>query len=197
MEFIDLLSYYDEVLALWQEYTGEEFCAQPPIMPTSGLKNSLLFVGLNPSFTKGDDTPYTLSQDNRGGHPYFATISRMAERIGMPWSHLDLLCIRETDQRRIRILLRSDKGCTFIQKQIDITLRMINALNPAAIVICNALACRLLDERMHLSDQFDEQIGTPQIHNIPWDLCGMLSGQRALDKGSRERLIWHISRNRK
>lgn len=97
MGFIDLLSYYDEVLALWQEYTREEFCAQPPIMPTSGLKNSLLFVGLNPSFTKGDDTPYTLSQDNRGGHPYFATISRMAERIGMPWSHLDLLCIRETD----------------------------------------------------------------------------------------------------
>jgi hypothetical protein len=51
---------------------------------------------------------------------------------------------------------------------------------------------------MDFDFEFDENLGTHKIvnnselENVPVFFTSMLSGQRALDNGSYQRLIWHI-----
>ncbi|MEK7256563.1 MAG: hypothetical protein AAB316_17540, partial [Bacteroidota bacterium] len=45
---------------------------------------------------------------------------------------------------------------------------------------------------MDLDFQMDKTIGTPRWEDIPVFFTSMLAGQRALDKGSFERLKWHL-----
>lgn len=100
---------------------------------------------------------------------------------------------------------------------------MLEATRPQVIIVANTLARLLLgfgmDEELPEVDKrhiwmgykfkFDEDLGTHVIQgrvgqegepletalkNTPAFFTSMLSGQRALDIGSRERLMWHIRR---
>lgn len=73
--------------------------------------------------------------------------------------------------------------------------QMLALAKPKAVVVINALASRLYKKRRPL--QFDSARGH-YLDNIgergvPVFLSGMLTGGRALDVFSRERLYWHIA----
>ena len=67
------------------------------------------------------------------------------------------------------------------------------------IVVNNAFARDIIMNKITglaegYSMKFDEKLGTYGYKNNIFFFTSMLTGQRALDKGSFERLIWHINR---
>jgi hypothetical protein len=76
-------------------------------------------------------------------------------------------------------------------------MEVIEESQPRGIVVVNAQASVLYKSNNHLA--FDEHRGYyPQKlagRNVPVFLSGMLTGQRALDRFSFERLRWHIAKS--
>lgn len=125
-----------------------------------------------------------------------------------------MLVFRETQQSFIkRSLLRKESGREFVQKQLGIAKKIIEHLNPKIIVVSNTQARAFIgadkyynpnvkygNVSMGYEFDFDINKGTHKIKGefTPYVfLTSMLSGQRALDKGSRERLVWHINKTLK
>ncbi len=170
--------------------------------PNSVLKESILFIGINPSNSNEkheEIESYELLQ-NDNGHPYFRKFQEIAEYCIRPWSHFDLLFFRETDQSRINELLKTDVGLDFLWKQLLVSDKIIRETNAEIIVVNNTLARRFLgldrigNNNVWLNYEFvfDNEIGTYRWEGIPVFFSSMLTGQRALDRGSFERLKWHI-----
>lgn len=173
--------------------------------------NSLLFIGINPSIDKGKSVSERIFCDNspeNQSHPYFKKFPNVAKKAGLAWSHFDLLGIRETKQNKISELLTIHNGSTFVDEHLKISKEIIIAAKPKIIVVSNTLARDLMgydnnpkeDKRvcMDFDFKFDDKIGTYLITNnglegTPVFFSSMLTGQRALDKGSFERLIWHVN----
>lgn len=173
---------------------------------------SILFIGLNPSYTLDQEPEipeeifYQLKQ--RGNYSYFKKFEDISEYTGTTWSHLDLLTIRETSQAKVLELLKHDKGVEFIWKHLLITKQILEILDPRVIVVANTAARMFLgkdvDEKgknrwLGYKFDFDKDIGTYRVankhstlENVPVFFTSMLTGQRALDNGSFERLQWHI-----
>ena len=94
---------------------------------------------------------------------------------------------------------------------MEISKQIIEEAKPKIIVVNNSLARRFLGfdkgekneqvyyEWIGFDFKFDDDIGTHRIINnemlngTPVFFTSMLTGQRALDNGSYERLIWHIN----
>ncbi len=132
-------------------------------------------------------------------HPYFKKINDFANKLNLgEWEHIDLLFIRETKQKAIEKLLKTNNDkINFIDKQIKLSLQIIEKLNPKLIVVCNAFASKIIQEKLSNNIKFENNIGTHTLklnngNKIPLFFSGMLSGQRALDNGTTERLEWHI-----
>jgi hypothetical protein len=186
-------------------------------------KKSLMFIGLNPSFPKnkgrrGPDYPYfpvhetdmsltpldkKLWNDFFKPYAYFREIRKFAENVKMSenYSIVDLLFFRANEQDQVKEIMRNDNE--FISKQLEISKSMIESSNPRIIIVCNAYARDLIkteiyDNMRSLTD-VNENTGTFEIINgqgrrVPVFFTSMLSGQRALDSGSRKHLEWHVRR---
>ncbi len=64
------------------------------------------------------------------------------------------------------------------------------------VVVNNTLSREFLGKNnawLNYNFEENENIGTQTYKNIPFFFTSMLTGQRALDIGSFERLIWHIN----
>ena len=117
----------------------------------------------------------------------------------MEWSHLDLLYIRQTDQKKVKALFNDDISKEFLEKQLVISKKIIENSKPKVIVVSNAYARELFRYNCNFDTPFDESIGTHRIINnkllegTPVFYTSMLTGQRALDNGSYKRLVWHLN----
>jgi hypothetical protein len=142
--------------------------------------------------------------------PYFNKMKEIAQYCESDWTHLDLFFIRETSQKIIESLTYSN--VEFLNAQLDITFKIIERANPKLILVANAFASEFFGKlkAKHYGLQkiwrgfdlifegnnstFNSKIGTYEIEinnkKIPLIFSGMLSGQRALDIGSFERLKW-------
>lgn len=176
-----------------------------------------LLVGCNPSFIDGTIISnkeiefYDIQKNDKNKDiPYFTKIKDVVSKCDYPaWSHLDMLFLRETNQKIVEILTYSD--INFIQEQLDITFDIIEKASPRLIVVANALASEFFGKKknkhakldsiwkgysLDFDNDFDNEISTYKINiggkMTPVIFTGMLSGQRALDLGSYERLIWQI-----
>jgi hypothetical protein len=180
------------------------------------LNPDVLFIGINPSYKDGDPEErkhYTMNESET--LPYFQSFHKIADELktksgrDITWTHLDLLVFRETNQKYIETnLFQKREGLDFIMAQLKIAKERIEHIQPKVIVVSNALARRLMGKDqsadgkhnvwMDFKFNFDNEIGTDKIiessvfPNTYVFFTSMLSGQRALDNGSRERLIWHI-----
>jgi len=131
--------------------------------------------------------------------------------LKLRWSHIDLLFVRWTNQKEVEQIMSEKNGVEFLWKQLLISKQIIEESNPKIIVVNNSFARKLLgfdksikngqvfDIWMGFDFKFDNKIGTYRITNneilngTPVFFTSMLTGQRALDNGSYERLIWHIN----
>jgi len=202
-------NFKDEIDKIWDasKFSDESivkiikngYCA-----PTSVAKNALLFVGINPSLrkrdkkTRGERKFYT--RNDIEGDPYFNKFIELEEKTKLHWTHIDLLFIRETKQESVEKMWDVSISREFLMAQLSISKRIIELAEPKIIVVSNAFARDLLGEKGKLFEfDFDNTLGTHKIvkhetlSGIPVFFTSMLTGQRALDKGSFERLAWHIN----
>jgi hypothetical protein len=178
------------------------------------ITNALLFIGLNPS--RGDEHEmrffYNNEQQGRTVHKYFLKFQDISESVNMPWAHFDLLFVRETNQANIPMLFHAQNGTDFVLDQLRLAEKVIEMAKPKIIVVNNTMARWFLGKDRHFDPkmnreegvwlgwhfEFDHKIGTyrivnhPKLSGVPIFFTSMLTGQRALDRGSYERLIWHI-----
>ena len=174
-------------------------------------ERSLLFIGINPSISNENewDKFYNNTQKRtEKTHKYFNRFFEISKEVGLRWSHIDLLFLRCTDQKEVaKICRKYENGTQFIWEQLMISKQIIEQAKPKIIVINNSFARRLLGKEKENGQQewlgfdfkFDDSIGTDRIENdgvlkgTPVFFTSMLTGQRALDNGSFERLVWHIN----
>lgn len=180
----------------------------------------VLFVGINPSFSECSKKE-SFVFDRTAPHPYFDPFRKIKEELekkpylieSVNWTHLDILVFRETNQKYIDTLLTLENGIPFVYEQVMIARERILHIQPKVIVVSNTKARELMGKnRLKLENGkelgvwmdfeyiFDMDFGTYRITNVP-ELenthvlfSSMLSGQRALDLGSRERMVWQIGR---
>lgn len=206
----------DKINAIWKQFSNEECCHIPPLTVSYIPETGIIFIGLNPSLSEKDRQKiehqnktekeleyYSLDKDPK--HPYFKKFVDISNKTGLDWGYLDLLYMRETDQKNILDLCKNKPE--FIYKQLMVTKDLIDLLiskgNSLIFVVNNTLSRNLLGKKnegeninekwMNFDFKKDERIGTYTYQGVPFFFTSMLSGQRALDLGSYERLIWHIN----
>lgn len=135
-------------------------------------------------------------------YPYFKPHRDLASIAGKNWIHLDLFSIRETSQAKLVPQVISSLRPITLNKfgldQLDIFDQAICLVRPAAVIVVNALASRIYADRRGLGYDSKCCCHTDKCgeegHEFPVFLSGMLTGQRALDIYSRERLFCHVAR---
>lgn len=163
-------------------------------------QNDVLFLGMNPSYKLGqwnhDGGGF---YDIKPGNIYFkALIGFCQETLGQTNpSHHDILFIRHTDQKDVVKYLKADNYIDFISEQLLISREIIRLAEPKLIVVLNA-AVRDLFQLLFPFDwenDYDDGLGAHVVtvdKKVPVLFSGNLSGQRALDLGSKRALQWHI-----
>lgn len=129
---------------------------------------------------------------------FFKRMHEIAQEANMHFQHLDLFVYRQTKQNEFMRLVRDKSGTlnTFGYDQLKIFLEVLKGIHPKIIVVSNAGAGAILKDYFKKEIHFDDKRGFHQLSlndsKIPIFFSSMLSGQRALDNGSYERLKWHI-----
>jgi WG containing repeat len=206
-----------------------------PLTAKEIRKNSLLFMGLNPSFNESEEvknhsTPiFEFSNAfNSRQKMYFESFIKLWKDSGfedaeIPWGHLDALFVRHSKQNIVGMLPNWD--LPFVSDQLMIVAEILEAIEPRVIVVANTLTRHFLgfdmEPKGNLSEnevpksgiwmgyrfKFDDTLGTHRIisryndkgqiktnlTDVPVFFTSMISGQRALDNGSKERLKWHLN----
>ncbi len=206
----------EKIIKLWQTNRNQK--RSPNFYPEL-KKNALLFIGLNPSFSiiglkqiLKDEKQYSdilndldsyfnfnTFEDGKvevfksigllakAKYPYFKKFAEISKELNIEWEHIDLLFERETNQKVIEKKIND----YFYQEQIKLSIELISIIEPKIIVIENAFASKVLKNALEL--KWNENLGTYLTKtDKPVFLSSMLTGQRALDIGSYERLIWHL-----
>jgi len=185
VESTEMEKLHKEIINIWDKYNISE---RVPLFYPDLKQQSILFVGLNPSFSlKGFNkslkgTEYerklnrldefysykNLKKDkikdyqkiemySREKHPYFNRFREISKEINIDWEHIDLLLIRNTNQKEVEKLIKSNKD--FFDKQIELMIDFVKRqLNPIAIIVENAFASKLIQAEINLD--FDNNYGT-------------------------------------
>ena len=221
MDKIDNYKYKTELDALWQDAL-KALPANSPLrdiisrgyaIEREVVRGSLLFIGMNPSFKEGawnngDSTQSVFynssascNANKEETNPFFTAINKFYDDIKCtnkpPFAHHDLLFIRETSQKSVFEWRKDSKLNSFFDRQLEISKQIIKSSNPAMIVVLNAGASVLFRKMFEEEGKegYDQNKGAYIYiigNRIPVLFSGMLSGQRALDLGSKESLKWHI-----
>ena len=124
----------------------------------------------------------------------------------MATQHFDLFQMRETSQKEMLKVLQKPRTNKdnypnlngFGEAQYEIFKQVLKFIQPEFILIANAAAAHIVfsKEGIDINDNFNEDYGCHFLNvgdkKIPTLASGMLSGQRALDIYSRQRLFGSI-----
>jgi hypothetical protein len=130
---------------------------------------------------------------------YFKKMEEISRAAGLSYQHADLFVYRQTSQKDFLSLIRDKKRNLneFAKDQLAIFHDIVADIRPAVIIVPNAFASGILRKEWHDSLRFDDDKGFHWLElngsSIPIFFSSMLSGQRALDTGSYERLRWHVA----
>lgn len=194
---------------LWKEHKGEDYAQYTPHALPEIPKTGLLFIGINPSLTRNKEelkkligTKPDFGTEENKDHKYFKKFIEISEATQLPWGHLDIFYLRETSQNSVKDLLKRENSRDFLNQQWVLTKSILDTLLKGSekriVVVSNAFARDIIMGNVNglgkgYPLEFDERIGTYTYKNTIFFFTSMLTGQRALDKGSFERLIWHIN----
>ena len=152
-------------------------------------------ISMNPALI--DDCIKVENYAYKNYSQYFGRPIEIAKKVSLDWQHVDLFLYKETAQNRF-VTRITDKGKLneFAIDQISLFEDALAKIEPLCVVVTNAFASEIL--RKHIKDEltWGEERGfhwfTKSGKKIPIFFSSMLSGQRALDRWSYERLLWHI-----
>lgn len=205
----------NQINEIWNDYSFLPFCRYSPLAVSEIPETGIIFIGLNPSLDEKNKIELESNPDKSlkyydldGEHKYFKKFPVIADCVNLPWGHLDLLYFRETNQDSINKNLFNQSGISFIYKQLMVTKVLLDKLlmdnKPKIFVVNNTLAREFLgkdrpqsynDDQPHWMNyrfEWNDELGTYFCNEHPFFFTSMLTGQRALDNGSFERLKWHI-----
>lgn len=138
-------------------------------------------------------------------YPYFKKMHEITQEIHQAYrhipsklQHLDLFFIRDTNQKKAEKLLLNEGGngdrfTPFGRAQFDLFIAALRLAEPACVVVSNARSSHLLRAELGL-----KKVGSPALYyksdefEIPFHLGSMISGQRAMDIFSVDRLKYAI-----
>jgi hypothetical protein len=126
-------------------------------------------------------------------YPYFQKFQEITKITKLKFAHVDLFHCRVTSQKSLAKSLINQP--LYKKESVTILQKIIDQINPKIIVIENTLTRNILIDEFNLFPKIkdlDVAIGTPLYNGKPVFYTSMLTGQRALDLGSYQRLIWHI-----
>ena len=128
---------------IWQKYqrlVPNDIIKRKPIFSADGVRDSILYVGVNPSYNPNDDAIFIPSSDNQSlmygsfyqrddAPDYFKYLEEFASMIGKGYTHINLLYARENNRDT---LLKCNTD--FIREQLELTYDTIIKINPLAII---------------------------------------------------------------
>lgn len=139
---------------IWRKYLaviGNQ-AERRPIFVTDAIKDSILYIGINPNFYEGDDDILLHSANGRSlfyenvcgelnPPEYFRELEEFTRGISANafYSHLNLLYARENDRK---CLLSLDSN--FIREQLELTYDLIIKINPPIVVFFSDYCKRLI-----------------------------------------------------
>jgi len=162
-------------------------------------------------------------EGGRKNYQYYKPMRKLAKKTGfINWSNIDITLFRETSQKTFECFFKNSELKEIMQEQLDLATRMIKDIKPEIIIASNTLVRKIFKVKIFekrdkgfKSDVKSEfafdtspevliKYGTPlisapksatgeELKKTPIFFTSMLSGQRALDLGSFERLSWHIN----
>ena len=126
---------------IWNKYGGvnNQILSRKPIFSADGVNDSILFVGINPSYNPSDDNTFIKSNDGNSlmygslyqrpdAPEYFKALEFFANKLNKGYTHLNLLYARE-DNRDLLL----DCNHNFIREQLELTYETILKIKPVAI----------------------------------------------------------------
>jgi len=160
-------------------------------------------------------------KDKEVAYQYYRPMNYIADETGYDrnWSNIDVTLFRTKNQKVVEFFFRQKKFINVMENQLRLAKKLITIAEPEMIIASNALVREVLNyhptikiketkegKKIEVNSglKFDNdnetmrKYGTPLIclpdkqQKIPIFFTSMLSGQRALDNGSIERLVWHI-----
>lgn len=136
-------------------------------------------------------------------HPFFKPFNYIAEENNTFFQHIDLFQYRETSMNDFmeRVIENENDEIVFTQfgkDSIELFKNLFEQYTPEVIVIPNAKASKIFKQLYADDLVWNEEKGYHLFkNNIPIFFSSMLTGVRALDVHSRERLYWHIRKSLK
>jgi hypothetical protein len=133
-------------------------------------------------------------------HLDFFKFHRLASaKLEPHWTHLDLFAWRHTNQSEAKHLLVDEETANkpFAKAQLEVFDALLKLAKPRAVVITNATASRVYLAHRKIKETFNASKGhyldtIDGVGPVPVLPAGMLTGQRALDVYSRQRLLWQL-----
>lgn len=126
---------------IWNKYRGvnNQILSRKPIFSADGVNDSILFIGINPSYNPSDDNTFIKSNDGNSlmygsfyqrpdAPEYFKALEFFANKLNKGYTHLNLLYAREDNRD---LLLDCDHN--FIREQLELTYETILKIKPVAI----------------------------------------------------------------
>lgn len=129
---------------------------------------------------------------------YFGRPVEIAKKVGLDWQHIDLFLYKETAQNSFMARITDKRKLNeFALDQFALFEEILTKIEPHCVVVTNAFGSEILRKHIKNDLTWDEERGfhwfTKPGKKIPMFFSLMLSGQRALDRWSYERLVWHIA----
>lgn len=128
---------------------------------------------------------------------YYKQVNDFVSSCGYrKWAHIDLFLMRETNQKlALKAVGHSESNGSlndFGTAQVELCVDAIRLLKAKIVVVANATASTILLRALSKSKSSVTRLDD---RGIPIYFTGMLSGQRALDRFSKQRLIDQIRTN--
>lgn len=119
-----------------------------PLYQKEVRKNVVTFLSLNPSLppnekkkaTQGNNIHPPFPMVNCNGespNQFYNKYYEINKTINEQWTAIDLLYIRDSNQKQISEIYKTDKGRNFIFAQIQLTLDLVKKINPKLVVVSN------------------------------------------------------------
>jgi len=151
-----------------------------------------------PAYWKSYNLSHELEANERVKREYrkfFELHWNIIEVLGVEtWEHLDVFPIRESKQKKLMALLKSNPRLR--SELLQVFRRALQGYQPKLVLVFNAAAAHIIHEEYDLG--FREDLGCHEISSPEFSALvfasSMLTGQRKVDTFSKQRLIWHIKK---
>jgi hypothetical protein len=176
-----------EAINIWEKTFSETDDVYMPQVYGEIHKHSLLFIGLNPSFSSNGfrsifkETKFSTlnpidffhwsNKENysievakeierlaRDKYPYYRKFKELSLDTTMAWEYIDLFFHRETNQNQFKQKIYSGNRLNdFGERQIELSNLLLNEIAPEIIVVANAFASQLFVKTF--GAKFDDRLG--------------------------------------